>query len=198
VSTERAGRPGYLTLVCQGASRATRLAAFPDDDPLESPETSGGLAGTTPRAGRVNAVFTSPALSARQTVAALGLEATTAPELSECDFGRWRGLRLHDVHTQESAALETWFRDLSAAPHGGESLESVGNRARGWLNNLLTHEGQMIAVTNSIVIRQLILAVLEAPSSSFWRIDVLPLSRVELASNGVRWSLRTATYGQRW
>jgi hypothetical protein len=37
----------------------------------------------------------------------------------------------------------------------------------------------------------LMLIVLEAPPSGFWRIDVLPLSCVEFASNGARWALRT-------
>ena len=187
MSTERAAAPCYLTLVCQGATRATRLAAFPADDPLESREVS-----RPPRlpGARTRSVYTSPAQSARATAAALNLEATSVPELGECDFGRWRGLRLHQVNTAEPAALETWFKDLTAAPHGGESIRSVGDRAGRWLEGLAGQTGHVIAITNSIVIRRLILSVLEAPESSFWRIDVLPLSCVELASNGTRWALR--------
>jgi len=192
VSTERVGLPGYLTLVCQGATQATRLAAFPDDEALESRDISGRLAGMSLTAKPSDAVFRSPALSARQTAEALKLEAMPVRELAECDFGRWRAQRLRDVHAREPSALEAWFADLSAAPHGGESLQAVGDRARGWLNSLLTHQGHVVAVTNSIVIRQLILSVLEAPASSFWRIDVIPLSCVELSSNGLRWVLRTA------
>ena len=190
MSTERAGRPGYLTLVCQGATRATRLNAFPDDDPLEAMDVAGVLARMSLPGRRWNAVFTSPATSARQTAEALRLEATPLPELADCGFGRWRGQRLHEVQAREPAALETWLSDLSAAPHGGDSLQGVGERALGWLDGLLTEQGQIIAITNSIVIRWLIVGVLEAPSRSFWRIDVTPLSCVELATNGIRWSLR--------
>jgi broad specificity phosphatase PhoE len=187
VSTERAQAPSYLTLVCQGVTRATRLAAFPADDPLESHELD--RQPHLPK-GRARAVYTSPARSAQETAAALSLEAQPIAELDECDFGRWRGLRIHEINAQDPAALETWFKDLSASPHGGESIRSVGERATRWLGRLSGNSGHVIAITNSIVIRMLVLSVLEAPESSFWRIDVPPLSCVELASNGIRWALR--------
>jgi broad specificity phosphatase PhoE len=190
VSTDRAAAPCYLTLVCQGATRATHLAAFPADEPLEHDQASRLESRAALSVRRTTVVYASPAASARETAAALNLDAQFVPELGECDFGRWRGLRLQEVNAKEPAALETWFKDLSAAPHGGESLRSVGDRAHRWLKSLLGHSGHVIAVTNSIVIRQLILNVLEAPASSFWRIDILPLSCVELASNGTRWALR--------
>jgi len=191
VSTERAAAPCYLTLLCQGATRATRLAAFPADDPLEDRETPLRQPRLALPTGPARVVYTSPAASARATAVALNLEATPVPELGDCDFGRWRGKRLHEVNAEEPAALENWFQDLSAAPHGGESVRSVGDRATRWLRSVSTEQsGRVIAITNSIVIRQLVLNVLEAPASSFWRIDVLPLSCVELTSNGARWALR--------
>jgi broad specificity phosphatase PhoE len=189
VSTEQGSAPRYVTLVCQGATRATRLAAFPADDPLENNEII--LRHVLP-ASRVRAIYTSPAASARETALALGLNATPAEDLGECDFGRWRGLRLHEVNAKEPQALEAWFKDPAAIPHGGESIQNVGNRAKQWLDNLTAQSGHVVAITNSVVIRQLIVRVLEAPASSFWRIDVTPLSCVDLASNGARWSLRTA------
>jgi broad specificity phosphatase PhoE len=191
VSTKQPGTPCYLTILCQGATRATRLAAFPADDPLEVRESTTRIPRLTLPSDPARIVYTSPALCARETAAALNLAATPVPALGECDFGRWRGLRLHEVHADEPAALDIWFKDQSAAPHGGESLRSVGQRARRWLAGLPVQAGQIIAITNSIVIRHLMLIVLEAPPSGFWRIDVLPLSCVEFASNGARWALRT-------
>jgi broad specificity phosphatase PhoE len=112
--------------------------------------------------------------------------------LCDCDFGRWRGLRLNEVLAAESSNAEQWLADLSAAPHGGESLAAVHHRASTWLAGLPARRGSTVAITNAVVIRHLVVEVLAAPPESFWRIDVPPLSCVELASNGKRWVLRTS------
>jgi hypothetical protein len=41
------------------------------------------------------------------------------------------------------------------------------------------------------VIRAAIVVAIEANPLSFWRIDIAPLSVVELSSNGRRWTLRS-------
>jgi broad specificity phosphatase PhoE len=191
VSTDRAAGLSYVTLICQGPTRATRLAAFPADDPLESDPEGVSQCRRALRGGRIDAVYRSPAASARETAAALNLQAVVSSELRECDFGRWRGLRLNEVQASEPAGLQAWLSDLSVAPHEGESLQGVGERANQWLRDLPTPSSRVIAITNSVVIRQLILGVLAAPASSFWRLDVSPWSCVELTFNGVRWAWRT-------
>ena len=79
-----------LTLICHVATVATRAAAFPLDEPIEARgrELAAKAAAHLPRADRV---WTSPALRARQTAAALGLEAIAEPALRDCDHARWAG-----------------------------------------------------------------------------------------------------------
>jgi broad specificity phosphatase PhoE len=48
----------------------------------------------------------------------------------------------------------------------------------------------MIAVTHAAVIRAAVIGVLGAPPQSFWRIDVEPMSLVDLRSDKRRWALR--------
>jgi len=190
VSTKRAGSPGYLTLICQGATRVTHQAAFPDDDPLDPAHMADQLAQLTIHVRRASRTYTSPATSARQTAEALALNARVAPELGDCDFGRWRGQRLKDVEAEDPKGLEVWITDLSATPHGGESLERVGRRAATWLDSQVTEPGHAVAVTNSTVMRWVVVTVLDAPLASFWRVDVEPLSSILLTTNGTRWVLR--------
>jgi len=45
-------------------------------------------------------------------------------------------------------------------------------------------------VTHAAVIRAAVIHAIDAKPSSFWRIDVAPLCRVDLRSNGERWVLR--------
>ncbi|MBV8913653.1 MAG: phosphoglycerate mutase family protein, partial [Acetobacteraceae bacterium] len=85
-----------LLLLCHGATRATRTAAFPMEEPVEARDLAAAvaLAGYLPLVGRV---LVSPAPCARQTAAALGLAAREEPALRDCDWGRWRGRTLDAV-----------------------------------------------------------------------------------------------------
>ncbi|TIU47044.1 MAG: phosphoglycerate mutase family protein, partial [Mesorhizobium sp.] len=79
-----------LTMIASGATQAARKGRFPTD---EAPEPSaldraGAIASSLRRADRV---WTSPALAARRTAEALGLDATVEPLLAEQDFARWAG-----------------------------------------------------------------------------------------------------------
>jgi broad specificity phosphatase PhoE len=178
-----------LTLICCGATRATRAAAFPSDDPLEdrAAQQAAACAQHLRGAGRA---YTAPAAAARQTAAALGLEVSLEPALRDCDYGRWAGRRLVDIAGEEPEALATWMADADAAPHGGESLSDVRRRIAGWLDELTPLRGRMIAVTHGAVMRAALLHILDAPSTSFWRIDFEPLSTLALSSDGKRWSVR--------
>jgi broad specificity phosphatase PhoE len=70
--------PTRLTLTCDGATAATRVAAFPLDEPLEDRALSrAAVLGQALR--RADRALTSPALRARQTAAALSLDAAVTP-----------------------------------------------------------------------------------------------------------------------
>ncbi len=179
-----------ITLICQGPTAATRAAAFPLDEPLE--ERALAAAHSLGRAlRRADRVQSSPALSARQTAAALPLAAEIVLALRDCDPGRWAGRRIADIQAEEPEQVMAWISDPDAAPHGGESLAMVSKRVSGWLQDSMTAGDHTIAVTHASIVRAAILLVLDAPLQAFWRIDAAPLSVAELSSDGRRWSLRS-------
>ena len=176
-----------LRLICHAPTRATRMPAFPADEPVDEKglAAAAALAGTL---GRADLVLVSPALSARQTAEALGLSGTVEAALADCDYGRWRGLALAEVAAAEPEALGAWMQDLDAAPHGGEPLAALIDRVGAWLDaaSLGKHT---IAVAHAPVIRAALVHVLQA-RQAFWRIDAGPLACVDLRHDGRRWALR--------
>lgn len=136
--------------------------------------------------------WTSPAVRARETAAALGLSPTVDERLKDCDFGRWAGLRFNQLIVREPLAFVAWVRNPSQAPHGGETIPQVMARVADWIDERGRSKGggHMVAITHASVIRAAILHVIQAQLPSFWRIDVLPLSRTELRTNGRRWVFR--------
>jgi broad specificity phosphatase PhoE len=186
--------PGRLTLICHGATTATRVSAFPLDEPLED-----GVAERarmlSPTLRRWDRAVTSPALGARQTAEALSLDACAHPALRDCDYGNWRGRKLADIQAAHPAEVATWLSDPAAAPHGGESLLALIQRVSDWMAERLHDDGHAIAVTHAAVIRAAVIGVLGAPPQSFWRIDVAPMSRVDLRSDKRRWVLRIPESG---
>ena len=178
-----------LTLIRHAPSDATRRSAFPVDEPLDSRALDEARA-LAPRLDRADVAWTSPAARARQTAEALGLDATIAPELDECDFGAWRGRTLAELDSEDPVAVAAWIEDPAAAPHGGESLLAVLARVRDWLE---THSGdgsRTIAVTHAGVIRAALVCASDAPAHAFWRFDVAPLSRTVLHAHDGRWTVR--------
>jgi broad specificity phosphatase PhoE len=178
-----------LTLIRHAPSEATRRSAFPLDEPLD-PRGVDEARALAPRVGRFDAVWSSPAARARETAEALGLTATVAAELDECDFGSWRGRTLADLHAEDPAAVAAWMEDPAAAPHGGESLLALLERVRGWLDTRAADGSRTAAVTHAGVIRAAVVCALDAPPLAFWRLDVAPLSRTVLHAHEGRWTVR--------
>jgi broad specificity phosphatase PhoE len=167
-----------LTLICHGATAATRLAAFPSDEGLE------------PRAhARAERLRPFP----RRRGPVLTLDATPDEALRDLDLGRWSGRRLEAVEAEEPAALAAWLTDPEAAPHGGETILALAARAAAWLDRIGESEGTITAITHPAVIRVAILHTLGAPMGGFWRIDVAPLSFTEIHGRAGRWTLHAPT-----
>jgi broad specificity phosphatase PhoE len=141
-----------LTLVRHAPSDATRRSAFPLDEPVDARALDEARA-LAPRLGRFDVAWTSPAARARQTAEALGLAATPAPELDECDFGTWRGRTLAELDDEDPVAVAAWIEDPAAVPHGGESLLALLERVRGWLDARANDGGRVVAVTHAGPIR---------------------------------------------
>lgn len=95
-----------------------------------------------------------------------------------------------DIQATEPENLTAWMTDATAAPHGGESFSALSERAGLWMNCRLGDSGHTIAITHASVIRAALLHVLQAPLSTFWKIDVEPLSIVQMSGDGRRWALR--------
>ena len=176
-------------LVRHGSTDAVRSASFGGDEPLDA----GGLAaaralrGRLPRAGER---YVSPALRARQTAAAAGLDhAVVDAALGECDFGRWAGRRLADVHAEDPAAAIAWMTDPAAAPHHGESLLDLLARVGSWLEQQAARAGAAVAVTHGGVVKAAVVHALCAPPDAFWRIDASPLALTELHAHDGRWTV---------
>jgi broad specificity phosphatase PhoE len=187
--------PARLTLVCHAATAATRTAAFSSDEGIEpgAAELAAAWAARLRRTGRPwTRAWTSPALCARQTAAALGLDATAHSGLRDCGYGRWAGRKLADVQAEDPAAVAAWLADAAATPHGGEARSALLARVAAWLRERVAESGQIVAVTHAAVIRAAIMGVVGAPAEAFWRIDIEPLSVTELRSDGTRWNLRAA------
>ena len=178
-----------LSWVCHGPTEANRNSRFPADEPLEAKgvQQAGAIA---TQLGTVDRAWASPALRARQTAAAMGLDATTQPSFRECDYGRWQGRSITELHETDPEALSLWMMDLDTAPHGGEPLSAVFARVGDWMKSHIGDGGHAVIVTHATVIRAAVLHVLQAPPSAFWTIDIEPLSIVEMTTDGRRWQLR--------
>jgi len=177
-----------LHLLCVASTPSIRSASFPSNDPLD---TQGRKAlevftGTLPPFDKT---WISPQVSAVQTAEILGLSAEMNPMLRDCDFGRWAGRSPADVQTSEPDALATWLRDPTAAPHGGESFADVVNRIQAWMDGLLLASGSTLAITHPTIVRAAIVSALGAGPHASRHIDIAPLSRAKLSSDGRRWTL---------
>jgi broad specificity phosphatase PhoE len=137
------------------------------------------------------AVLSSPALRCMQTAQAAGLSVVCEPRLRECDFGRWAGSALADVHAGDPRGVEEWMRDPDAAPHGGESLRAFAARVAGWLDEEAERDGTAAAITHGGVVKAAVVHALGAPLAAFWRIDAAPLTLTELHAHDGRWTVAT-------
>jgi broad specificity phosphatase PhoE len=177
-----------LDLLAHGASAATRAARFPDDEALE-PSALAALEALSGRLRPYRVVLTAPARAARETAAGLGLDANVETALADCNYGRWRGCALADVAAREPGGYAAWLANPAAAPHGGESLAALIERADAWLAESLAPGDRTLAVTHASFIRAAIVSALSADPSAFWRIDVAPLSLARLSGREGRWNL---------
>ena len=133
-------------------------------------------------------VLTAPERRAGETAAWFSTQAQIEPALADGDLGNWQGLALKQLQDEQPGALALWLQDPHSAPHGGESFAALCQRMAGWLA-AFDAPGEWLAVTHPMVIRAVMVQVLGCPMSAARRIDVLPLSRLELNFTG-HWRLR--------
>ncbi len=173
-----------LTLVAHALTDAMSAGRFPADEPLNERGRL-QLGDLSSRAGA--SLWCAPELRARQTAEVLG-PSVIVRALADLDCGAWRGRTLDSMSPAE---LAVWSNDPHAAPHGGESLVALIQRVRTWLDDIAGRGGRHVAVTHPAVIRAAVLTALDAPASSFWRLDIAPARPVTLHFRGRFWVLRS-------
>ncbi len=188
-----------VTLVSPSFDDALHAVRFPADEAL----TPAGLRRARvarPAAAALPAdrALTSPSARCRETAEALGLRAVPDPGAAGCAMGRWRGLALEDVLAAEPEGVAAWLADPDSAAHGGEPLTRFLGRVTDWLTGLAAEGGRVVAVVEPDVVRAAVVCALGAPPSSFWRVDVPPLTVTALSRRDGRWNVRVAgDLGQR-
>lgn len=180
-----------VSLVAAARSSALLAERFDDDRPLDHAgwrEVQFAAHRLVPL-GAAELRYCSPTPRSRATGDALGFAPLVQPALRDCDMGRWRGMTLSEVAAQEPAAVGAWLADPRAAPHGGESLLAFISRVGSWLDTRPVREGALVAVAEPAVVRAALVYALNAPPSTYWNVDVRPLSTVTITGLPGRWSL---------
>ena len=189
-----------LLLVSHASTAAQRAGRFPADDPLDARGlAAAGAARTRLALPDDAAVFVSPALCARETALALGLAATLDDALADIGYGDWQGRRLADLAAEAPQELAAWTHDPDAAPHGGESFSQLVKRIGTWLEARSAAMGgtssgashrapHVVAVTHAALVRAAIVYALGASAAVFPRIEIAPLSVVELRHSPRGWT----------
>jgi probable phosphoglycerate mutase len=140
------------------------------------------------------AIFASPQLRARQTVApiaaAAGLAVSVDEGLAEIDYGGWEGLSATEAEARDPERRRLWLDDPALhAPPGGETAVAVSRRALGALERIQgAHpEGEVLVVTHKATIRVLLSALLGLDLARYrdrLACPVCSLSTLELAPRG--------------
>ncbi|GAA2647560.1 histidine phosphatase family protein [Streptomyces vastus] len=184
-----------LRVTFVAAARSSPLLAerFGDDRPLDQEgwdEVQRAAPALLPLAA-AELRYCSPTPRSRATGDALGYTPLVQPALRDCDMGRWRGFTLGEAMAREPESVDAWLADPRSAPHGGESLLAFIQRVGGWLDTRPADDScKIVAVAEPAVVRAALVYALNAPPSTYWNIDVRPLSTATLMGRAGRWNLR--------
>jgi broad specificity phosphatase PhoE len=203
-----------LLLISHAATSAQRAGRFPADEPLGARGRAEAEAARARLALPIGATaFASPGACARETAAALGLVATSIDALADINYGDWRGKRLADIAAETPRELAAWTREPDAAPPGGESFSQLVQRIGAWLDapesseatssaaneenettlGASAHSRVIVAITHAPLLRAAIVHALGASPAVFFRIEIAPLSIVELRRSRRGWTWWPAT-----
>ncbi|MEV7885349.1 histidine phosphatase family protein [Streptomyces sp. NPDC002817] len=184
-----------LRVTFVAAARSSPLLAerFEDDRPLDQAgwDEVQRAAGELLPLAAAELRYCSPTPRSRATGDALGYSPLVQLALRDCDMGRWRGLTLGEAMAREPEAVDAWLSDPRGIPHGGESLLAFISRVGGWLDTRPVGDGgRIVAVAEPSVVRAALVYALKAPPSTYWNIDVRPLSTTTVTGHSGRWNLR--------
>ncbi|WP_105974229.1 histidine phosphatase family protein [Streptomyces geranii] len=185
--------PLRVTFVAAARSSSLLAERFDDDRPLDQAgweEVQRAAPELVPLAA-AELRYCSPTPRSRATGDALGYGPLVQLALRDCDMGRWRGLTLGEAMAREPESVDTWLADPRATPHGGESLLDFISRVGDWLDTRPIEDGgRIVAVAEPAVVRAALVYALKAPPSTYWNLDVRPLSTTVVTGRAGRWNLR--------
>lgn len=129
------------------------------------------------RAVPLQAVYCSPLRRAVDTAAAVAasreLHVEPVTDLREIAFGEWESLLSEEVEQRFGTLLQEWWErpDQTQIP-GAEPLDTARERAVAVFHGIMAHHqgGHVAVVAHGGVNKLLILTLLGAPLSSYWRI----------------------------
>ena len=123
---------------------------------------------------RLDAVYSSPLLRARQTAEAIAaphdLTVQTLDELIEVDVGQWEGRAWEEIEQTDAEAYRLFMADASIHPYlGGDNLAAVQRRVVPALERLMAENlGRLIvAVAHNVVNRCYLAHLLDVPLAEY-------------------------------
>lgn len=182
---------GRLTLVAHAETASARRGSFPVGDEALGPRGHAAIDAFVGSLPRSEEAVTSPALAARETAHAFGLDATIDEALRDLDVGRWRGQTMEAIAAKAAADASAFIAEPSFAAHGGESIADLVERVSSWLDRRKESRIPVLAITHAAVLRAAIMGILQAPPTAFWHLDVVPLQMLTLTTDGRRWVVRS-------
>jgi broad specificity phosphatase PhoE len=178
-----------LTFLCAGATTTSRIGAFPSaDEPLDE----GGARKVTAfrlRGRQPDLVVASPSRSAVETACALELDARVEPLVADLDFGEWAGRSITDLQRHAPDRLTEWFADPTRAVPGGEAMDDLVARVGPWMDRQIGQTPAILVVSHAAVMRAVLSHALSVPLRSVMRIDIAPLTMLDLSHQG-QWRLQ--------
>lgn len=180
---------GRLSLICHAATEATRQVRFPADEDLDARGLERLALLPAVQADRW---LSAPETRSRHTTGMLCHKTLVSNDMGLRDWncGRWAGRSVASIQAADPEAFAAWLSDADAAPHGGESLSDLLARVAEWLAGEAVQGGRTAAVAHPAILRAALAAVVGSGAPGFWRIDVQPLTRLQLSHDGRRWVLQ--------
>jgi broad specificity phosphatase PhoE len=178
-----------LYLLAHAPTAAQRLVRFPADEGIE-PIAPTAARRLVAQVGTCRVVWRGPERRAEETAAALGLVASPCDDLRAWSAGVWSGRSVAWIAENDSLGFGAWRTNPDSAPVGGESLNALKARVSGWIEAQASGAGRALVIADAAVIRAMVVYVLEAGLSTFWRLEVPPLSLSVVQHANSQWRLR--------
>jgi len=141
---------------------------------------------------RIQFIYCSPLKRAKETSKPLaektGIKTEILEGLIDMNFGEWEGKSISDVEKDYPELFKLWVSQPEKVVFPkGETLSQVRDRAMSALKRVVKNhsEGTGVVISHRVICKLLLLSVLGAEISSFWRVqqDLACVNLLEWAQN---------------